>query len=76
MADDLHPLLAEFRDAAHYHLDALRGYFVRPGSVRMTLLVRNLEDPSGERDLVVTDDETLEVINAILRRAAGVKARS
>lgn len=67
-----HPLVAEVHDAACDHLDALRKYFIDP--VTMTVIVRNLADPSGERDVVVTDD-TLDGIGEALTRARIREAR-
>ena len=69
MSRPLHPLLAEFRDVAHDHLDHLRGYFIAP--VKLTLLVRNLEAPDGSRDILVTEDEPEAIIEAVRRRARG-----
>lgn len=54
--DSVHRMAAEA-------LDKLRDRFRDP--VRVTLIVRNLADPTGERDVVITDDDPEGIDGAI-----------
>lgn len=55
-----------FHNMAARALDRLRGQFRDPVSV--TLIVRNHADPTGERDVVITDD-TLDGIEGAIAAA-------
>lgn len=65
--------LAMFQDYASDKLDEVRAQFSDP--VHVTLIVRNLADGTGERDVIVTDD-TLEGIKAAVDHAEQRVARS
>jgi hypothetical protein len=61
----------ELEDGIGPHLDAIKTLF-KPG-VKITVLVRSMEDPDGLKDFAMGDDDLQEAMNMIARRMASDK---
>lgn len=60
--------LEETQEAVADHMDKIVSYF-KPG-VRITVLVRTLNDDEGRCDFMMGDDDPQEAMNMIARRIA------
>jgi hypothetical protein len=60
--------LAKLGEIVEHHLNRIRGVYVDPQRVRLTLLIRDTAQPDGSGDYVATDDDEVEALVALTRR--------
>lgn len=54
--------IGRLKDDIATKLEEIRGLFINPDSVRLTLLVRAPAYPDGSRDTLVSDDVEIEAV--------------
>lgn len=63
--------LEETQEEVADHLDKIKSYF-KPG-VKVTILVRTINDDEGRRDFMMGDDDPQEAMNMIARRMVAAR---